>query len=173
MLKFKNWIISEGYDYSCVMADFDFDKLINWAKKNIPEDCLYYKENKDGYETDPHVTVLYGLHTVDPNDVKELLKNQKPFEIKLGKISIFDTNPDYDVLKIEVESDILRKLNDKLKDLPYTNSFKSYKPHCTIAYIKKDKCKDLIGNKTFYGKKFKIKELTFSGRDNKKTKISL
>ena len=173
MLKFKNWIINEGYDYSCVMADFDFEKLIKWAKENVPESCLYYKENKDGYELDPHVTVLYGLHTTNFKDVEKIIKNQKQFEIKLEKISIFDTNPDYDVLKIEVESDELRKLNDKLKSLPYTNSFKSYKPHCTIAYIKKGECKDLIGNKTFYGKKFKIKELVFSPSSGSMVKMEL
>lgn len=173
MLDFKNWVVlNESYTYSCVMATVEYDKILSWAKKNISKDDLYYKENKSGYETEPHVTVLYGLHTTELDEIKEIIKNEKEFEIKLGKISKFE-NDDYDVVKIEVESDKLRKLNDRLKSLKYTSTYNGYKPHCTLAYVKKGKCQELVGNKEFFGKKIKIKELVFSPSTGESKKIEL
>jgi 2'-5' RNA ligase len=172
MLEFKNWVLNESYSYSCVMATINYDHIVNWSKKNISEKDLYYKENKSGYELDPHVTVLYGLHTTNVDEIKEKLNDQKKFEIKLGKISKF-TNDDYDVLKIEVESDTLRKLNDKLKKLKYTSTYNSYKPHCTLAYVKKDTCENLIGSKEFFNKKIEVKELVFSPSTGETVKIKL
>lgn len=173
MLEFKDWIIlNESYSYSCVMATINYNKILSWAKENISENDLYYKENKSGYELDPHVTILYGLHTNEFSDVETILKKEKEFEIKLGKISKFE-NEDYDVLKIEVESDKLRKLNDKLKDLKYTSTYNGYKPHCTLAYVKKGKCENLVGNKEFFGKKIKIKEIVFSPSKGDTIKMKL
>lgn len=172
MLEFKNWIINESYSYSCVMATIDYDHIVNWSKKNISEKDLYYKENKSGYELEPHVTVLYGLHTTNADEIKEKLKDQDKFDIKFGKVSKF-TSDDYDVLKIEVESDTLRKLNDKLKGLKYTSTYNSYKPHCTLAYIKKDACEELVGSKEFFNKKIEVKELVFSPSTGDTVKIKL
>lgn len=172
MLEFKNWIINESYSYSCVMATVDYDHILTWSKKHISEKDLYYKENKSGYETEPHITVLYGLHTTNADEIKELLKDEGKFDIKFGKVSKFK-NDDYDVLKIEVESDKLRKLNDKLKTLKYTSTYNSYKPHCTLAYVKKDTCENLIGNKEFFNKKIEIKELVFSPSNGDSLKIKL
>lgn len=172
MLEFKNWVLNESYSYSCVMATINYDHIVNWSKKNISEKDLYYKENKSGYELDPHVTVLYGLHTTNVEEIKEKLKDQEKFEIKFGKVSKFK-NDDYDVLKIEVESDILRKLNDKLKSLKYTSTYNSYKPHCTLAYVKKDTCEELVGSKEFFNKKIEVKELVFSPSTGDAVKIKL
>lgn len=172
MLEFKNWVLNESYSYSCVMATINYDHIVNWSKKNISEKNLYYKENKSGYELDPHVTVLYGLHTTNVEEIKEKLKSQEKFDIKFGKISKF-ANDDYDVLKIEVESDVLRKLNDKLKSLKYTSTYSSYKPHCTLAYVKKDTCDELIGSKEFFNKKVEVKELVFSPSTGDVAKIKL
>lgn len=172
MLEFKNWVLNESYSYSCVMATINYDHIVNWSKKNISEKDLYYKENKSGYELDPHVTVLYGLHTTNVDEIKEKLKNQEKFDIKFGKVSKF-TNDDYDVLKIEVESDTLRRLNDKLKSLKYTSAYNSYKPHCTLAYIKKDSCEELVGSKEFFNKKIEVKELVFSPSSGETVKINL
>lgn len=172
---FKEWLFHEetSHKFACVMARLpDFkQKIIKWGKKNIPED-LWIKEEHDGLQTDTHVTVLYGLHSNSIEDVKPVLKKFKPFELELTTISKFEA-PNFDVLKIGVKSSKLHEMNKELKKLPYTSKFPIYVPHCTIAYVKKDSCNKLIGNKEFDGLKCKISEVTFSPSEGQKINIKL
>lgn len=134
--------MQNGRSYSCVMAKLPKaigDELIAWGKQNIPDEDLFTSEGNNGRETDPHVTILYGLHTDDVDVIKDLLADEKTINLKLGKITYFTNNPDYDVIKVDVESDDLERLNTKLKTLDYTNKYTDYKPHATIAYVKKGK----------------------------------
>ena len=89
----------------------------------------------------------------------------------LGKVSLFE-NTEYDVLKFEVESEDLQELNKICKTLPYTSDYPDYHPHCTISYIKKGTCKDLVG-KTIKNNTFSTSELFFSNKDSVKTNFSL
>ncbi len=171
ILDFKNWVMTEAtHSFSCVMATLDSKSIVDWAKKHIKEEDFY--EPEGGLEEESHVTVLYGLHTSKPDEVKKILKNIKPFRIRLGKISKFEA-AEYDVLKIEVEGVVLRKLNKEFKKLPYTSKFPTYIPHCTLAYVKKGTCKDLVGNRDFSGKSINIKEIVFSSSTREKTIIEL
>jgi 2'-5' RNA ligase len=87
-----------------------------------------------------HVTLLYGLHSdVTDSQVIDILKNWKSKDIKISinGIDIFE-NKDCDVIKMNVESDSLNELNKQLSQLPHTtNIIPDYKPHLTIAYVKK------------------------------------
>lgn len=172
-LNFKNWIIceSEEHSYSCVLANFpNANSFISWSKKNIKKENLYTPE--DGIETEPHVTCLYGLHTNNPVEISLSTKQVKQFSVTLGKISKF-SNEKFDVIKIEVNGKELHNLNKILRKLPYTSNFDKYIAHCTLAYVKKGSCDDLIGDKYFKGKTIKIKELVFSSANGEKTTISL
>ena len=175
-MMFRDWLLIEGKDseahsYSCVLAYINSVKkeIENWSKKNIKEKDLYVDEG--GREENSHVTVLYGLHTNDFQDVKPIIDKLYSFEIKLGKISKFESK-DYDVLKVEIESPYLHLINKKLKTLPFTTKFPNYVPHMTIAYVKKDSCNHLLGNKDLV-QKIKVSELTFSSKDKIKTKFEL
>jgi 2'-5' RNA ligase len=139
-------------------------KLIAWGK-TVPDDQLA----PDG-RSDSHVTALYGLHDDDPKAVKKILKNFPSFEVTLKSLTKFEA-PDYDVLKIDVESPELREVNKVLKSLPHTDKYTTYKPHLTIAYVKKGF--SLPNPDKFRGEKFKAKELTFSSRDGTKHIIKL
>jgi 2'-5' RNA ligase len=45
---------------------------------------------------------------------------------------------DYEVLVAEVEDNkFLTKTNESLKDLDFRNDYDDYKPHITIAYLKR------------------------------------
>jgi 2'-5' RNA ligase len=48
------------------------------------------------------------------------------------------------VLKFDVESEDLNKLNKVFSDYPNTNKFPDYHPHCTIAYLKSGKAAKYI-----------------------------
>ena len=48
------------YSYGCAMLYFDFPKM-DELHKSIDEDDIY-SEDGHGLETEPHCTLLYGLH---------------------------------------------------------------------------------------------------------------
>lgn len=151
---------------------------MRWSKKNIPDDALYADKSevdKYGREEDSHVTVLYGLHDDDPEGIRAVLQNYKPFEAKLGKISAFRSdNMPFDVLKIEVQGKPLFSLHDKIKStLDATVKWRHYQPHVTIAYVQKDFGKEFVGDTSFYGTKLVVDTLIFSGKNRKKTRIAL
>jgi hypothetical protein len=177
MLTFQQFLIErEGtHKYSCVLAILpDAKKFVTWVNKFIDKDDIYTAEDDEyGIETEPHVTVFFGLHTDDADEVKEVIDGQEPIKLSLGKTSIFESEK-YDVVKFTVESKDLVKLNKKLGDeLENTTNHPVYYPHCTISYVKKGCGKKYVGNDDFEGKSFLIKELVFSSKDKVRTRISL
>jgi hypothetical protein len=168
----------ELYDYSSTQVDLPGDlskDVISWGKK-IPEGEIYTDEDGGcGREDEIHVTLLYGLTGADPEGVNGILKSVKPFEITLGKITSFSEPEDYDVLKIDVDSPELHRLHYLMeKELPNENKYPQYKPHVTIAYLKKGAAEKYVGDDTFNGKKFKADSVIFSPKDKgKKMSIKL
>ena len=145
--------------------------IIKWGKDNI-DDRKIYMQQGHGRENDIHVTVLYGINSQFPEQSVSLLKPQEPFQIELGKVSLFTSNADYDVVKIEVMSKKLHDLNKLIKtSVKNFQSFPTYKPHVTVAYVKKDTCKNLKGN--FRGIRWETNTLVFSSKNGEKTRIKL
>lgn len=125
------------YEYGGVLAHLDipfWDDImgqINDDEVYMPEEC--------GKEWETHTTVLYGIDDsqVSVDDVRELVEDVGPFPIYLTSISIFD-NEEFDVLKFDVESEDIHKLHEKVADtFPHEQMYPTYKPHVTIAYLKK------------------------------------
>lgn len=130
-----------AYDYGCVMVYLKVDSK-DWdsIQDVIEDEDLFVGTGDDkdmvARETEPHVTILYGIHgDVPDSDVEPIIDEIKRPEIKLKNVSAFK-NEKYDVLKFDIESPYLHTLNDKFKKLPYTSNFPDYHPHCTIAYLK-------------------------------------
>lgn len=161
------------YSYSCVMFMFpseDAKAVLDWSKQHIPDDAIFEGDDM-GREDEIHVTVLYGLHTNEPKPVKDIVSKWSPFEISLGEISKFESG-DYDVLKIGISGDELHAANKSLRELEYTSNYDEYKPHCTVAYVKKGSCDDLLGNKDFSGKKISVKNVVFSPAEGERASMS-
>lgn len=167
------------YQYSSVQVnvpDILADQIIDWGDEKIAEKDVYAPPNDfiHGREDEPHVTLLYGIHAHTPIEPRLLLSERPPFEVKLGPISIFTTNQDFDVVKIEVLGPELFKLNSLLTGrIKNTTHYTSYKPHVTISYVNKNSCKDLIGNKHFDGWKWTVSSLVFSSTNGQKSPIRL
>lgn len=127
------------YKYGCAMLYLDFDESI--LTGTITNSDLYDDENGHyGLETEPHTTLLYGLHTNIPDGVVSQIINQVSFgDIKLTNASIFDGNADYDVLKFDASGEGLQRANELLRKLPHSNDYSEYHPHMTVAYLKKGK----------------------------------
>lgn len=167
----------QTYDYGCVMGFFKFP-LMDKIHKTIDENDIYTEDDDNSYglETEPHVTLLYGLHEeVTIDDVKEKLKGINFGDCIVYNASLFE-NPKYDVLKFDVRYPIkgnpfLSKSNNKLKELPFTSDYPDYHPHMTIAYLKGGSGKKYVKN--LKDKEFPINfdYLVFSTPDGKKIKF--
>lgn len=154
------------------MARFDkalANKVVQWGKDNIPNDIL----SKHGREEDVHVTIKYGLHTENFDLIKTIFKDEKPIKLELGKIGYF-RGDDNDVVLIKVNSDDLVKLNEKIcNELQYTDTFSEYKPHCTIAYVKKGEAHKYAGDSFFKGQKITVNKIIFTDKIDNEYKINL
>lgn len=148
------------HDYSSTQVNLDGDlkaKVLALGKK-IPKPDLA----PDGLETTPHVTVKYGLHALGRDEITDKFKGTEPFDVTLGAAGYFHTD-DGDVLFIKAESPELRALNQRIAELPNSDEHPEYKPHITIAYLKKGKGKNYVEKSIFdslKGQTFKASTVT-------------
>lgn len=134
-------------DFGALMVFLDVEKK-KWKELQdlINEDDLYTEENDSSYgrEMDPHVTILYGLHDdIKDEDIEEDINEIKEPKIAFKSISSFN-NDKFDVLKFDVKSEDLNKLNKKFSEYPNTNKFPDYHPHVTTCYVKAGKSEKYI-----------------------------
>lgn len=130
----------------------------------------------DGRETEPHITVKYGLHTATAEKLRPLLANEKPITATIGKTSTFKGVEDgtADAVIAEVDSPDLHRLNKIIADaLPHTDTHPDYKPHVTIAYVKPGKGEKYAGRDDLKGTKITLSEITFSGKNGETVSIPL
>lgn len=167
------------YSYSCAMFNLSDDiaeKTLAWARENIPESSLYVDADSgiDGYELVPHVTIKYGIHSNDNTEIEKLVKDYGPVTLQLNEVSKFDTNPDFDVIKIAITSPRLNKLNKIITDnTECTDDFDEYIPHATLAYVKKGSCDHLIGDTSFDKLLDEVYEIYFTTRNGEEYYIDL
>jgi 2'-5' RNA ligase len=159
----NNNILSEGH---CIMVDVPNGNKILEFVNSLPTECVYEEEGENyGKETNPHITLMYGLDDKEEARVKELLnKIPKNIMAELGQISKFENaDTPYDVLKVEVKSPHLSRIHEMIKK-NFNNDYKwpEYNPHVTLAYVKKGSCNEYIGSKIFEGMKFKFENFTYS-----------
>jgi hypothetical protein len=160
--------ISEGSavrSYSCLMLDLSF--LASDMLKLQEEICpceVYDLEPGHGLETEPHVTILYGLHTQQLKSIQNKI-NFKPVKFKIKDISLFE-NDTYDVLKLGIESKDLNELNREVcSKFEFTNKYTDYKPHCTIAYLMPGAGHNYLKMKNeLVGKEFTSNRFVFSNK---------
>jgi hypothetical protein len=173
-------IANDGeHEWNCLMIDYPEDmasKIIAWGEKNIDEDNLYIDKEDPSYGREKHIhtTISYGIKPdIDFEKIKDEC-NLKPLNVSLGEVSKFDTDDKFDVIKITVEGSDLHDLHKKIEDeigCP-GNTYPDYKPHLTIAYVKKGSCDNLLGSAPFKGEKFILNNYDYSqaGKENKHIK---
>jgi hypothetical protein len=128
-----------SYSYSCLMAAIspeDRFSVIKSLTASLDPSDLVWGDGK-GAELDPHVTVLYGIHEKFPRPFIDICEKVSPFSIRVSGLSTFEGD-DYDVLKLDIESQELTDLNAFIRSrFEHTTSFPDYHPHLTIGYLKK------------------------------------
>ena len=158
--------------YGCLMAVMDPRDGLDVLKlaSTIPVQDLHDK----GVEKMPHVTVLYGIHTDDGSEVGRAIRAFGPAVIEIGGLGMFEAD-DYDVLYMQVGSDSLMRMNSVLTEsIDYTQTQPSYRPHVTLAYLKKGTGKNYVDiPNPMQGRAFKFDELVFSDSNRRRTTIPL
>lgn len=150
------------------------EDIVIWGRQNVNDDDIYVsmRDFTYGREDEIHVTVLYGIHSERSDQAKSLLANTKNIELQLGKVKVFDSKFRFDVIVIEVVSQELMELNRRLsKYIPFTDKHSMYKPHITIAYVKKGKGWRFNGINRWKGKRFLSDYMVFSSKNGTKERI--
>lgn len=145
------------------------------ARSIAPEDLVRI-------EYVPHTTLLYGIHTKDPQPIRTLLADESPIRIRFGKTEMFTpssesghgSHGDADVVFIKILSPDMRRINQKLRNgLAHTMTYPKYSPHVTVAYVKKGRGHKYVGRTDLEGKTWVGDTVRFSRPSGKKTIISL
>jgi len=162
------------YDYGCAMIYFEFPEMESLHKQIDKEDVFVDPNDSTfGLETEPHCTLLYGLHAdVAVNTVKKIVDNFDFGECTIEGASLFE-NEKFDVLKFDVTGSGLHDCNAALVKLPHTTDYPNYHPHMTIAYLKNGMGKkyvDLLGTEK---RTLKPSYIVYSQPDGTKSKIDL
>lgn len=179
-MRFKEWICemkNVNYDFSSVHIDLPktlAQEIMAWGKENITDNDIFVSQSDPsfGREDEIHSTILYGIHSEKPDQIRELMSDQKPISVKLDKIEVFDNPPNFDVVVIKVISEDMTRLNKMFSDeIDHTNKYKNFRPHVTIAYVKKGRGYKYKKIKEWIGREFKINHLVFSSTNGTKDKI--
>jgi hypothetical protein len=140
--------------------------------KKIPDEDLA----EDGREDKPHITILWGLHSDDPDAVEDVVKSFGQVTVNLGAVSFFPASGDhqFDVLIVKVDGQSIRDLNRLMSQrLEHASTHPSYEPHATIAYLKAGLGEKYAAAMAAPDEEITFDELVFSNRDREKTIISL
>jgi 2'-5' RNA ligase len=140
----------QTYDYGCVMLYYDLPNWVELTNMINTEDIYDNDIGEFGIEENPHVTLLYGLHSedIDDGDIMDHVLSFNQPEISMGGISLFN-NDDFDVVKFDVSGDGLFEMNKSLVNkYPHTNDYPDYHPHSTIAYVKEGTGEKYVKNLT-------------------------
>lgn len=165
---------SGGIEYGCLMVYLDEDsanEIRQFCQDTFnPEVLAEY-----GIEDEPHITCQYGFHgDVTPEEITEFInKTNNPISVNLNTVTRFE-NDEYDVIKVDVDSDDLHKLSDEIREhfrgrLEIT--FPEYHPHMTLAYVKKGSMPHVDGYDMFKGKNFVFDEFVYSDAEENKYDI--
>lgn len=150
-------------------------QAIEALQDEIPDEDLA----GDGKDIDiPHVTIRYGIQDDDIEGIRAYLASQKPFTAKLGATDIFPPSKNSDgaaVIMAPVESPDFHRMNAEIeKHGKFTEpSFKEYKPHVTIAYVKPEVAEKYKGNTATEGQTFEVTHAFISDRNGKQIPVEL
>lgn len=96
-----------------------------------------------------------------------------PVWMTLGRLSLFQ-QPEHDVLKLDVESQGLERLNTELGKLPNVQTHDNYEPHLTIAYLKPGTGWKYLADPSFLEwQSYVFTEMTFSDSERRQTELAL
>jgi 2'-5' RNA ligase len=124
-------------------------KIMEWSRKLIKEENLYYINKKDKIDggnvtTDLHLTLFYGLNenSVNTKEVDDCINKIVLEKIEIDDIGIFPVpNQAYQVLYFSIKNkEIFKKYHELFKKFSYFEEYQNFEyiPHITIAFVKNE-----------------------------------
>ena len=160
--------------FSCLMLDCQqLYPHIAKIHDQIDSEDVYDDEPGHSLEKESHVTACYGFSETKPQDVIPKL-DLVPTRFKIKGISLFE-NEKFDVLKFDIQSADLNKLNRQIMDnFDITTSYKTYHAHLTIAYLRPGTGKKYTKIKSpIIGASFTSSRFIFSNPNSEKVWIDV
>lgn len=128
----------------CIMLDTQPIKISDFIND---ADYYYADQDEKPYaqgnvsESVPHVTLLYGLMRSGKElatQVTTVMTGWRASPIVIDKVSFFygDNGEYVTIIALLEVSDNLLNAHKRLSLLPHINTFGTYKPHLTLAYVK-------------------------------------
>lgn len=174
-----------GSTQANIPADSPAARALQVAREKIaPEDragTAYGGEvngSHEGLETEPHVTVRYGIQSDDIEGIKKYLAQQAPFEATLGPTAAFPASEHSDGLVpivAPVEAPQLHAIEKEIEQHGdfKERSFPEYKPHATLGYVKPEAADKYTGMRDTEGAKFPVNSISISDRQGNQTEVKL
>jgi len=139
----------------------------------IPDDDLV----EPGRELRPHVTVLDGLETDDPAQVREALAGTMPFSLRLGLTGVFHAitqKTPREIVMVSVVSDVLREVRRRLAArLGAVPTVPRYVPHATLAFVRPGAGARYAGHPVLDGVEVRVDHVVFSTCRGERVRIPL
>lgn len=173
---YKPYVKMAGRDFSCLMIKLSqplADEIKKWHAR-FPNEYVYSSDDSSkGIETEPHITVKYGLHTECPEEIQKAIDDFGPIRFQLGDIAkLSPQDEEYDVLVIEAHGDDLFRLNAHITDkFEATDKYPKYRPHVTLVYAKRGTGDEFVGDDTFDGLKDETSTFLFTTPKDEKFEV--
>lgn len=153
--KKSNQISARDYPEIYEDLDIDFSNLGCIMLDVLPIEVLKHVEDADSdlveeaivdYSVVPgedvsHMTLLFGL-LENGNEwadkVDKLLEDWEPGDIKIDEVGFFELPDSYAIIGHIKKTEAIIDGHERLTLLPHINTFSEYRPHVTLAYIKKE-----------------------------------
>jgi 2'-5' RNA ligase len=152
-----------------------FDLPVDYAEKikNMADKIPKALVRSDKHVGKPHVTVLTNIDNKSFEAATKVSRQSSSGSVRLGRTKVFD-RPDYDVVYVEAGSDALSGTHQKLKaGTDNVQTFPEYRPHVTLAYVRKGTGKYYTGMRDLEGVEIPMKSLQVSFRDGPSLPVKL
>lgn len=127
----------------CIMLKteaLDVLSTVEDGASDLAQDVLMDRSPVPG-ETSPHVTLLFGLlnnGNIWKDAVDQVLEGWKADTVTIDEVGFFTLPDSYAIVAHVKKTTELVDAHDRLGLLPNAETFSEYKPHITLAYIKKE-----------------------------------
>ena len=133
-------------DLGCIMVDVEPFEVTANVPDEFASDLVDATTRHDHAmgavgETEPHLTLLYGLlenGNLWKDKVDAVLDGWSLPNVTIDEVGIFETPDSYAVIAHVALTPELVDGHERLTLLPHIQTFSEYRPHITLAYIKKD-----------------------------------
>lgn len=133
-------------DYrGCIMVNTEIIPVVQFVENG--QDDLVEAEKPEDHtmgavaEVEPHTTLLFGLlnnGNIWKDKVDRLLEGWEMPQVTISEVSYFDVGDSYCIIGLLEKTPEIVDGHERLTLLPHVNTHSEYKPHITLAYIKKD-----------------------------------